>query len=307
MSNVGVVVVSYRTPELTVAAVRSALAVSTVSEVVVVDNAPDDPTVERLRDIDDSRLVVIPNATNVGYGTAANQGVNAARAPLVLFLNSDAVVHADAVAALVAELERHDGHAIVGPRLIGPDGEVQRSSGLLPGPFDLAVRALGLHVVARQLPVVGRLVRRSRTATEYESAATATDSTSTSMVSGAVAAIGTDAFRELGGFDEGFFLYFEDADLCRRAGRAGMAIRYVPRARVSHVGGASSANDYHFGPHHARSMRVYLRKWYGWPGDAVALLLLSLRWLGSSVGRRPGAARAREALVAAMRDKDPRR
>jgi GT2 family glycosyltransferase len=169
------------------------------------------------------------------------------------------------------------------------------------------VRALGLHALARRLPAIGRLAAGGRIATEYESAVTAVEPISTSMVSGAVVAIGTDAFRELGGFDERFFLYFEDADLCRRAANAGMPIRYVPAAVARHVGGASSAVDYHFGPHHARSMRLYLHKWHGGAGDVVALLLLWLRWLGSAIVGRPGAHRAWRALVAAASHEDPRR
>ena len=300
-------IVSYRTPELTVAAVRSALAVGSVGQVVVVDNAPGDPTVDHLSEIADSRLVVIANPTNVGYGTAANQGARAMSGRYTLFLNSDAVVGADAVEALVKELRNHEDRAIVGPRLIGPNGQIQRSAGLLPGPFDLAVRALGLHRLALHTSLVSRLAGRTRLSTEYASAVTATVPMSTNMVSGACAAIGTDAFRELGGFDERFFLYFEDADLCRRAARARMAIRYVPTAIVSHVGGASSSEDYHFRPHHARSMRLYLHKWYGLPGDAVALSLLWLRWIGFAIVRRPSAAPALRALTAAIRDDDPRR
>ncbi len=71
------------------------------------------------------------------------------------------------------------------------------------------------------------------------------------MVSGACFAIGAAAFEEIGGFDERYFMYFEDADLCRRATAAGWPIRYLPDVVVDHVGGASSAVDYHFGPRHA--------------------------------------------------------
>jgi GT2 family glycosyltransferase len=127
------------------------------------------------------------------------------------------------------------------------------------------------------------------------------------MVSGACFAIGRQAFEELRGFDERFFMYFEDADLCRRASAAGMPIRYVPDAVVTHIGGASSSEDYHFGPYHARSMRQYLGKWYGPPGSALAIVLLWLRAVGFSVTFRPQAKRAWRALWAALTDEDPRK
>ena len=112
--------------------------------------------------------------------------------------------------------------------------------------------------------------------------------------------MGREAFLELGGFDEDFFLYFEDADLCRRALRAGMAIRYVPDAVVTHIGGGSSSEDYHFGPRHARSMRIYLRKWYGLPGAALAVTLMFLRAVGFSVGAPRRAGRAWKAFAATL-------
>lgn len=122
-----------------------------------------------------------------------------------------------------------------------------------------------------------------------------------------MSAIGRDAFWELGGFDERFFMYFEDADLCRRATAAGMPIRYVPSAVVIHIGGASSEGDYHFSPTHARALRQYVGKWYGPSGSALALILLWLRAVGMSLSLQGGAYRAWRALWAAATDADPRR
>ena len=151
------------------------------------------------------------------------------------------------------------------------------------------------------MPLAARLARRTRLGSEYESAATATNSIDTNMVSGACFAIGRDAFWELGGFDERFFMYFEDADLCRRAAAAGIPIRYVPSALVTHIGGASSDGDYHFSPMHARSMRQYLEKWWGPPGAALVIILLWLRLLGHAIVLHRGTSKAFTALRAALR------
>lgn len=302
MTFLSVLIVSYRTPRLTAAAVASALEVARVSEVVVVDNASGDETLDLIHALVTERVRVISNPTNAGYGAAANIAAAKAKGETLIFLNSDAELSTQAVEALAAEVDRHDGRCVVGSRLVGVDGVVQRSAGLLPGPVDLTVRALGLSAIAQRVmgwPPFGGLVRRSRFAREHASAVDASKPISTTMVSGACFGIGRRAFADLGGFDERFFLYFEDADLCRRARDAGMHIRYVPDAVVPHIGGASSAEDYHFGPHHARSMRQYLAKWYGPAGGALAVVILWLRAVGLSLSVRPGARRAWSALRAA--------
>ena len=298
---VSVVIVSYRTPDLTVEAARSALAAG-AGEVIVVDNASGDDTVERLAGVEGSSLKVIRRSDNGGFGVASNAGAAAAAGDVLVFLNSDAVLSSAALRALVEEVLAGDGRCLAGARLVNADGAIQPSAGLLPGPADLALRTLGLHRVAAPIAratLVGALIHRSRIAAEYASAGAVAEPFDTSNVSGACCAIGRAAFEELGGFDERFFLYFEDADFCRRAGQAGMRIRYVPAAVVPHIGGASSSEDYHFGPAHARSMRQYLEKWYGPAGAALALALLWLRAMGFTLALRPQAGRAWKALRAA--------
>lgn len=303
-------IVSYRTPELTLRAVRSAQESLPHSEIVVLDNASGDTSVEQLQTTDGPGVRIEVNDSNVGYGAAANRAVELITGDTIVFLNSDALLTEDAAAHLVGEVEAFGGRCLAGARMVDGSGAIQRSAGLVPGPLDLAVRAWGLNRVGAavaQWPVIGSVVRRSRLSREYSSAAEASESMETSMVGMAVSAIGRSAFHEIGGFDEDFFLYFEDADLCRRARVAGIPVRYVPAAVVTHLGGGSSSEDYHFGPHHARSMRLYLGKWYGPGGGALALLILWIRAAGMSLTLQRGALRAWQAWLAAVRDEDPRR
>jgi len=307
---VSVLIVSYRTPELTLRAIRSAREALPNSEIVVVDNNSGDASEERLRAIASERVRVEINDANTGYGAAANRAAQASDSETLVFLNSDALLTPTAADHLVGEVQTHHGRCLAGARMVDANGAIQRSAGLLPGPLDLAVRAWGLNRVGAavaQWPLIGSIVRRSRLSREYASATEATESMDTSMVGMAVCAIGRNAFDEIGGFDEHFFLYFEDADLCRRAGMAGIPVRYVPAAVVTHLGGGSSSEDYHFGPHHARSMRLYLGKWYGPGGSALALLILWVRAAGMSLTLQGGARRAWRAWWAAVRDEDPRR
>jgi N-acetylglucosaminyl-diphospho-decaprenol L-rhamnosyltransferase len=303
MPPISVVIVSYRTPQLTASAAASVLRLPDVSEVIVIDNASGDETGDLLHALQDDRVQFVVNQSNAGYGQAANLAASMATTDLLLFLNSDAEIDAGAANVLVSEVLRHGGRCIAAARLVGEDGGVQRSAGLLPGPTDLTVRALGLHRLGRAVmrwPLVGRLARGNRLAREYDLALGSTEPISTTMVSGAVCAMGRDAFNEIGGFDQRFFLYFEDADLCRRALRTGMQIRYMPAAVVRHIGGASSTEDYHFSPRHARAMRQYLGKWYGPPGAALAVVLMFLRAVGITVGSPRGAGRAWRAVGATL-------
>lgn len=303
MQPLSVLIVTYRTPQLTAIAVTSALRLADVREVIVVDNAGGDETGDLLHGLQDDRVQYVVNPTNTGYGQAANVAASRATGDVLLFLNSDAQLSEQAAVAMVEEVQRHDGRCIAGARLQEPDDTVQRSAGLLPTPIDLAVRALGFHIVARAVagwPVIGAFARSNRLAREYDLAVNATEPFSTRMVSGAVCVMGREAFHEIGGFDENFFLYFEDADLCRRARHAGMTIHYVPGAVVTHIGGGSSSEDYHFGPAHARSMRLYLHKWYGPPGAALAVMLMFLRAVGFSVGAPRKAGRAWRAFAATL-------
>ena len=300
---VSVVIVNYRTAGLTEHAIASALA-DGASEVVVVDNDSADGSAERLRAISDRRVLVLDSGRNGGFGSGANLGAAHATGEVLVFLNSDAQARVGALAAMAAAVEAAGGRAIVGPRLVGEDGEVQRSAGLVPKPDDLLVRGLGIHHVARLvrgIPGVGALIGGSRIASEYGLAVTATGPIEVSMVSGACMAIGREAFAEIGGFDERYFMYFEDADLCRRATRAGWPIRYLPGAVVDHVGGASSHGDYRFGPRHAASMIRYLRCWHGRGGMAVGLVILWLRVVGGVVTLRPSAGRLVEAFRSGLR------
>jgi N-acetylglucosaminyl-diphospho-decaprenol L-rhamnosyltransferase len=303
MADISILIVAYRTRALTVSSVASALAIKAIQEVIVVDNASHDGTVEALAAMDSERLRILANSRNVGFGAAHNQGVKVARGSNLILLNSDATIDAGTAAELVAEVGRYKGRCIAGPRLVGTHGEIQRSAGLLPGARDLMVRALGLHQIGSWLSrsvIIGSVISWTRMSQEFHSAESATETIDTTMVSGACFAIGRDAFREIGGFDEDFFLYFEDADLCRRALKAGMAIRYVPQAVVPHIGGASSSEDYHFSPRHARSMRLYLRKWYGPAGAALAAVLMFLRAVGLSIGAPRRAGRAWRAFGATL-------
>jgi N-acetylglucosaminyl-diphospho-decaprenol L-rhamnosyltransferase len=256
-TTVAAVVVNYRAAELTVGCVAS-LRADGVDEIVVVDSGSADDCGPRLAAADPA-AVFVPLPTNVGYGAAVNVGVRRTGAPIVIVTNPDLVVQPGTVAALLSALDGDDGVAIVGPRINRPDGTRYPSARTFPSLVD----ALG-HGFAGLVTTDNRWSRRYlRTDSE---AAGRVD-----WVSGAFFAVRRRAWDTVGGFDEGFFMFMEDVDVCWRLRRAGWSVAYEPAGRVTHLEGVSRAGaPYRMILAHHRSL---LR--FGWRtgtvGDRVLL------------------------------------
>jgi N-acetylglucosaminyl-diphospho-decaprenol L-rhamnosyltransferase len=195
-------------------------------EAVVVDNASEDGSADVVGEFAPQARVV-RNATNVGFGRGINQGVAASSAPLVLIMNPDCRLEPGAIATMRAELEAHRQCAIVGPRVLDPDGSVQGSA---RGDPDMLTGLFG-----RTGPLRVLLPSSSAATRNVISGAGAVD-----WVSGACMLVRRTAFEEVGGFDPRYFLYWEDADLCRRLRARGYEVRYLPAATAVHRVGHSS-------------------------------------------------------------------
>jgi GT2 family glycosyltransferase len=231
---IAVVILNYRTPELALdclASLEGELG-SVSAAAIVVDNASGDGSADRL----DRELRargwrwarVVRSATNAGFSAGNNRGIASIDADAYLLLNSDTLVRAGAIAALHAELARNPDVGLAGPRLEWPDGTPQVSSFRQATPFTELLRA------ARTGPL-DRLLSRHVTAKPIPEHPEDTD-----WVSFAAVMIRREAIEGVGPLDEGFFMYFEDADYCRRARRAGWRVRFCPDARVVHLRGGSS-------------------------------------------------------------------
>lgn len=219
-------------------------------EAVVVDNASTDGSARAATEFAPQvRLIV--NRDNVGFGRAVNQAVASVAAPLVLIMNPDCRLEPGSVAALAHILESDRSCAVAGPRILDPDGAVQGSArgdpDMLTGLFG---RASALRRLLPGLPVSKRNVVESGRALPEDGAArmgpgAAADavvpiSVVVDWVSGACMLARRSALEVVGGFDERYFLYWEDADLCRRLRSRGYRIRYVPAATAVHRVGQSS-------------------------------------------------------------------
>jgi N-acetylglucosaminyl-diphospho-decaprenol L-rhamnosyltransferase len=224
-----VAIVSFNTRDLLAQCVTSVLA-ARPERVVVVDNASSDGTVELVR----ARFPgvhLIANDDNRGYGAAANQAVAACATPAVLLLNSDTLVAPDCVATLGSYLAAHPTVAVVGPRLANADGTLQRSTYPFPAAADIVLGETPLHLLVRRIP--GLRERFWRTWSHDVARPVP-------WVLGAALAIRRAAFDSVAGFDESYFLYSEEVDLCRRLATAGFEVHYAPVTTVVHFGGEST-------------------------------------------------------------------
>jgi GT2 family glycosyltransferase len=231
--DVAVVIVTYETRDAAIRCVESVLAHGMLADratrVIVVDNASTDGTADAvLARFGLDRVEVVPGARNAGFGSAANLG--AERVPdasWYLVLNGDTELTPGALAALVAAGESSPEVAIVGPRIVGATGAAQLS--VRGHPTRLAL--LHQHTALRFLRVGADAYERYRHPPAPE------------VLMGAAILVRGEDFRALRGFDPRYFLYFEDADLCRRAALRGRVLWFEETATVRHAGGASADHD----------------------------------------------------------------
>lgn len=203
-------------------------------EAVVVDNASSDGS-EAVVDRFTPQVRLVRNPVNVGFGRAVNQAAGSSSARWLLLVNPDCRLDKGAVSVMGAVLEAEPDCAVVGPRILDTSGAVQGSARGDPDMFTgLFGRTSALRTMASRLPVARRDV-----VTE-DALGLNRSSVVVDWVSGACMLIRRDAFEAAGGFDERFFLYWEDADLCRRLRRLGHHVRYVPGAVAVHDVGRSS-------------------------------------------------------------------
>jgi GT2 family glycosyltransferase len=233
MSTVSAIIVSFNTREMTLRCVEAVLReVGEVPvEVFVVDNASTDGSVEAIRERF-PRVRVIEGAENRGFGAANNLALREAAGEFLLLVNSDAFLRPGAVRAMVGCARAHPRAGVVGPRLLNWDGSLQRSCYKFPSPGRAWAENLWLHRLYPDHPVLGDYERWGHDQ-ERE----------VEWVSGACMLVRRQAYEEVGGFDERFFMYAEETDWQKRMRAAGWAVWFTPAGEVVHLGGGSGGEE----------------------------------------------------------------
>lgn len=267
MVDLSVVIVSWNVHVLLRRCLRSVLAnlhTRTLAnpQIIVVDNASDDGTVEMVRtEFPDVQLIA--NDENRGFPAANNQGIAVAQGRYVLLLNPDTEVGDGALATMVAFADAHPDVGMIGPQLLNPDGTVQSSRRRLPTLATAFFESTWLEPCAPR-----RLLERYYVSDRRDDAIQDVD-----WITGAAMLARHKAIDEVGPMDEGFFMYSEELDWCRRFREAGWRVVYLPTAQIIHHVGKSSEQVVAARHIHFQTSKVrYFRKYHGRAASEV------LRW-----------------------------
>jgi N-acetylglucosaminyl-diphospho-decaprenol L-rhamnosyltransferase len=234
-------------------------------ELVLADNGSTDGAPERESERSGARL--LRTGGNLGYGRAANLGAEGFDGDWLVVANPDIEWGEGALDELILAAGRWPRPGALGPLIREPDGSTYPSGRALPS----LTTGVGHAVFAKVWP------GNPWTSTyQRQQELTAAVERTCGWLSGSCLLLRTDAFREIGGFDPGYFMFLEDVDLGDRLGRAGWQNVYVPSAHVTHLGGHSwrSAPEKMIRAHHASMLRYLTRRYDAW---YLAPLRLALR------------------------------
>ncbi len=231
-------------------------------EVIVVDNNSSDDSCQMVRQ-NFPNVVLIENPVNLGFGSANNLAVKQAKGDYVLLLNPDTVVDDNILDEALKFFEHHsDNKSAFGGMLLNSDGTEQRGS---RRSFPTLINAF-LHFT--KLDKVWQYKKA------YDLSWLPVETHQVDCVSGACIAMPKAMYEALGGFDEQFFLHFEDIDLCKRIWQAGYKLWFYPQVRVFHIKGGSSTTS--------ESIKIKVNKWfldslgkYLWKWDKPSAIIFS--------------------------------
>lgn len=240
---ISVIIVNYHSSESLQDCLSSLRGIGSISiEKIVYDNGGDDDGLAQV-DLSDTRL--ISSRTNFGFGGACNRAVESANGDFLLFLNPDTLLRKGNIDAIVRKMRSNPSIGIIGPALVLSDGSSQ------PWSFGRAITPLGT-IRNNIFP----WLKRDR--------AVLAGDTPVDWVSGAALFIRKDLFNKLGGFDERFFMYFEDADLCRRVKARKLKILRSDAMEFEHAGGRSFEKSENLQKrYYYASQDAYFKKHFG--------------------------------------------
>jgi len=236
-------------------------------EVIVVDNASTDGSAAMVRH-GFPQVQLLVNDENLGFTAANNQGIARSQGRYVLLLNPDTELLGDALATMVGYMDAHPEVGALGPQLLNPDGSIQSSRRRFPTMATAFLESTVLQLWFPDNAVLRRYYVLDRPDDEVQEV---------DWVVGAAILIRREAWDQVGPLDEGFFMYSEELDWCRRAREQGWKVVYLPTAQVVHYGAQSSEQVKPLQHIHFQHSKIrYFRKHHGpWQAETLRLFLLA--------------------------------
>lgn len=239
-------------------------------EIIVVDNASKDGSLDALLGLP---VVIVKNKKNLGFAAACNQGIKVAKAENILFLNPDCSFKPGTLAEILKELRADDKAGMAGGLLVNTDGSEQGGGRrALPTPWRSFVRAFGLTRFANRWPRLFYDFNLYKQELPEHSFAV-------EAISGACMMVKREALNDVGEWDAAYFLHCEDLDWCMRFLKKGWKILFVPTATITHELGACSKGRPIFVEWHKHKgmMRFYLKFFkHQYPGGLMALVAIGV-------------------------------
>lgn len=238
-----IIIINYKTPELTINCIQSLFALPNPEnrEIILIDNASNDGSIEKVEAKFGNKIKIIKNKTNLGFAGANNQGAAMASGEFLVFLNSDTIIQDNFLSKCAKILSDNSEIGIISPRLKLPNGENQKASfGKFPTLYSL-------------------LTQKTKNEPQINNQA---DFHLSDWVSGCALMISQKLFKELGGWDDHFFLYYEDIDICKRATLQGYKSAIALKTSIIHLGGQSLEISSKKKNIYYQSQDYYFRKYY---------------------------------------------
>lgn len=282
MIKLAIVILNYKTPNLVVDCLISLAEQDDIkcgrAVAILVDNNSEDNSIEIIEKAIaryqwENWVKLVPSSVNGGFSAGNNLGIKAVKAEAYLLLNSDTIVRPNAIATLLDFASEHPEAGLIGPRLEWLDGEPQISCFRYPTAASEVISAAGTSVVTRLLKKYDVPIPLLDTSQEVE------------WTSFACVLIRQEVIEQIGYLDEGYFMYFEDIDYCRRARTAGWKILHCSNAKVVHLRGGSGSVKSDLAARKRpksylyASRTRYFAKFYGKTG----LLTANLSWVAGRI------------------------
>lgn len=292
--DLSIIIVSYNTKKITLECVKSVIQYTKeVSfEIIIIDNNSSDESVSAIAKLNNSKIKIIQNTENKGFGRANNQGIKEAKGRYVLFLNSDTLLEGTVLDRMIMWMDERPDIGISSCKLLNKDHSVQGTGGYFP-----TLPRVFSWMTIQDLPFVDSIIKPFHPMKEKSFIKGDTFYTSPKeldWVTGAFMLVRSEVFDSVSGFDNDYFMYTEEVDFCYRAKKKNWKVYYNPKWSIIHYGGASGTVEKSIAQEF-EGVKLFYQKHYSRLSYTLLRYLLMIGALGRIIvfGLKDGSSSAR--------------